>query len=311
MKISVVIPVYNAVGTIGKLVTDVKKALPEYEMEIILVNDSSDDSIEKICVELARSHSFVRLISLRKNVGEHNAVICGLNYVTGQYIAIIDDGYQVPPQIAKLIDKIIEGNYDIVYSKYITKQHSFHRNLSSKFNDHIATILLDKPKDLRLSSFKVMHLDIAREIAKYKGPHPYLDGLILRVTKNIGIAEVDHHPKNESSNYTITKSLSLYLNMFLNFSVKPLRLFTLIGTLIFILGIILAINVIIEHYLYHSTPQGWTFTIMIILTISGFQVMFLGVLGEYMGKIFLLQNGTPQYTIKKLIIDSKEVTTYD
>jgi polyisoprenyl-phosphate glycosyltransferase len=311
MKISIVIPVYNAVETIDNLVLDVKKALPEYETEIILVNDCGKDNSEQICENLARSHSFVRLISLRKNVGKHNAVICGLNYVTGQYIVIIDDDYQTPSEIAKLINKIKKGNYDVVYSKDISKSHSLNRNLNSKFNDSIATLLLDKPKDVYLSRFKAMHLDIAREIAKYEGPHPYLDGLILRVTKNIGIVEVEHHQRKASSNYTISKHLSLYLNMFLNFSVKPLRLFTLIGILIFILGIILTINVIIEQYFYPGTPRGWAFTIVIILTISGFQVIFLGLLGEYIGKLFLLQNGTPQYTIKKLIIDSKEVTIHD
>jgi glycosyltransferase involved in cell wall biosynthesis len=313
MKISIVIPVYNAAATIGSLVEDVKKTLSEYDTEVILVNDCSRDQSEKICEDLARKYSFVRFISLRKNSGEHNAVLCGLNYVTGDYIAIIDDDYQNPPsEIVKLINKIREGNYDVVYSKYSNKKHSIHRNLGSRINDRIATILLNKPKDLYLSSFKIIHKDIVREIIKYKGPHPYIDGLILRVTSNIGTAEVEHHKRREgTSNYTVNKLFSLYMNMFLNFSVKPLRVFTLIGTLIFILGIILAISAVLEKYLYKDTPPGWTFTIVIILTISGFQVMFLGILGEYLGKLFLLQNGTPQYTIKKAIVDSRDVDIHD
>jgi polyisoprenyl-phosphate glycosyltransferase len=313
MKISVVIPVYNAAATISSLVEDVKKALPEYDTEVVLVNDCSRDQSEKACEELAVKYNFVRFISLRRNSGEHNAVLCGLNYVTGDYIVIIDDDYQNPPsEIVKLINKIREENYDVVYSKYSDKQHSMQRNLASLINDRIATALLNKPRDLYLSSFKVMHKDIAKEITKYKGPHPYIDGLILRVTGNIGTAEVEHHKRKEgASNYTFNKLISLYMNMFLNFSVKPLRVFTLGGTLIFILGIVLAILVILEKYLYGGTPPGWTFTIVIILTISGFQVMFLGVLGEYLGKLFLLQNGTPQYTIKKLIVDSREVNIHD
>ena len=313
MKISVVIPVYNAAATIGNLVEDIKKLLPEYDVEIILVNDCSMDQSEKVCEGLARKYSYVRFASLRRNSGEHNAVLCGLNYVTGDYIAIVDDDYQNPPsEIVKLINKIREGDYDVVYSKYSNKSHSVHRNLGSLFNDRIATILLNKPKDLYLSSFKVIHKDIVREIIKYKGPHPYIDGLILRVTGNIGTVEVEHHKRKEGrSSYTFNKLLSLYLNMFLNFSVKPLRIFTLTGTLIFILGVALSILVILEKYLYGGTPPGWTFTVVIILTISGFQVMFLGILGEYLGKLFLLQNGTPQYTIKKLIIDSRDVNIHD
>ncbi|MFL5730813.1 MAG: glycosyltransferase family 2 protein [Cytophagaceae bacterium] len=313
MKISVVIPVYNGAKTIASLVDDVKKALPGYETEIILVNDCSRDDSEKICEELAMKYSFVRFISLRRNSGEHNAVLCGLNYVTGEYVAIIDDDYQNPPsEIIKLLSKAREGAYDVVYSKYESKRHVWYRNLGSTINDRIATILLNKPKNLYLSSFKVMHKDIAREITLYKGPHPYIDGLILRVTSHIGTALVEHHARKEgTSNYTFSKLLSLYLNMFLNFSVKPLRFFTLIGTLIFFLGIIMAIAVIIEKYLYQGTPPGWAFTIVIILTISGFQVMFLGILGEYLGKLFLLQNGTPQYTIRKLIVDSRDVKIHD
>jgi polyisoprenyl-phosphate glycosyltransferase len=313
MKISIVIPVYNAAATIGSLVNDVKKALSDYETEVILVNDCSKDQSEKVCEDLAKKNSFVRFISLRKNSGEHNAVLCGLNYVTGDYIAIIDDDYQNPPsEIVKLINKIKEGNYDVVYSKYDKKKHAAHRNLGSWLNDRIATVLLNKPKDLYLSSFKVMHKDIAKEIIRYKGPHPYIDGLILRVTDNIGTAEVEHHKRKEgTSSYTFKKLLSLYLNMFLNFSVKPLRVFTFIGTVIFVLGVVLSILVIMEKYLYGGTPPGWTFTVVIILTISGFQVMFLGVLGEYIGKLFLLQNGTPQYTIRKVITDSREVNIHD
>jgi polyisoprenyl-phosphate glycosyltransferase len=313
MKISVVIPVYNAAATIGSLVEDVKKSLPGYETEVILVNDGSKDQSEKICEDLARKDPFVRFVSLRKNSGEHNAVLCGLNYVSGEYAAIIDDDYQNPPtEIIKLINKIREGNYDVVYSSYSYKKHSLLRNLGSRVNDRIATILLNKPKGLYLSSFKVIHKDIIREITKYKGPHPYIDGLILRVTDNIATTEVEHHNRKEGrSSYTLTKLLSLYLNMFLNFSVKPLRVFTLAGTFVFILGVILAILVILEKYLYGGAPQGWTFNAVIILTMSGFQVMFLGILGEYLGKLFLLQNGTPQYTIKKVIVDSREVKVHD
>jgi polyisoprenyl-phosphate glycosyltransferase len=313
MRVSIVIPVYNAAKTISSLTEDILKELqPVYEVEIILVNDCSQDNSGQVCEALARKSSQVNFISLRKNSGEHNAVICGLNYSTGEYAVIIDDDYQNPPsEIINLLKEIRDKQYDVVYSRYHEKNHSIFRNMGSQFNNWIAGLLLDKPRNLYLSSFKVIHKDIVNEILKYSGPYPYIDGLILRVTGNIGTLLVEHSPRIEGkSNYTVTKLISLYLNMFLNFSVKPLRVFTILGSILFIIGILLSISVIFERYIYRSTPPGWAFTIVAILTLSGFQVMFLGILGEYLGKLFLSQNGTPQFVIKKKIINSKEASNH-
>jgi glycosyltransferase involved in cell wall biosynthesis len=312
MKVSIVIPVFNAAKSIALLVGEIKKELISlYEVEIVLVNDCSKDTSESICEELAGKDKEIKFISLRKNSGEHNAVICGLHYTTGDYTVIIDDDFQNPPsEINKLLNEIRNKQCDVVYSRYEQKKHSLFRNLGSKFSNTVASYLLNKPKNLYLSSFKVIHKDIVKEIIKYSGPYPYIDGLILRVTDNIGTQLVKHSPRMEGkSNYTLKKLISLYLNMLLNFSVKPLRLFTLLGFAIFILGILLSISVMIEKFLY-NTPPGWTFNAVIILTFSGFQVMFMGVLGEYLGKLFLSQNGTPQFTVKKTIINSDKESSH-
>lgn len=309
MKLSIVIPVYNGALSIAALVEEVFKEIKTYELEIILVNDCSKDNSEEVCEKLAannlpaRKAGKIKFISLRKNFGEHNAVMCGLNYSTGDYVAIIDDDFQNPPkEILSLVDEAKKG-FDVVYSKYASKKHHVFRNLGSRVNDLVATALLNKPRNLYLSSFKVIKKEVVDEVIKYTGPFPYIDGLLLRVTRNISTVLVEHNARQEGkSNYTITKLVSLYFNMFFNFSIKPLRVFTISGAVIFIIGIILSIAFIIEWLLYPDTPRGWTSVMVAILTFSGFQTMFIGLLGEYLGKQYLDQNGTPQWVVKKEIM---------
>lgn len=302
MKISVVIPVYNGEKTLSRLIDELQSNLSVYTLEIVLVNDSSTDNSDEVCRKLAVNSPHIKYICLRKNFGEHNAVICGLNYCTGDYIAIIDDDFQNPPsEIVKLIDEAKKG-FDVVYSRYDEKKHNVFRNLGSKINDRCANLLLNKPKNLYLSSFKVIKGDLLPEIIKYKGPFPYIDGLILRCTNNIGVVTVQHNSREEGkSNYTIKKLVSLYLNMFLNFSVKPLRIFTLMGIVLFFIGILYA-GVILYEKLFHSTaPTGYSSLMVALLLFSGFQIIFLGLIGEYLGKQYLDQNGSPQYIILKEI----------
>ncbi len=301
-KLSIVIPVYNGALTISTLVEEVFKVITTYELEIILVNDGSKDNSEDVCEKLAAAKK-VKFISLRKNFGEHNAVMCGLNYSTGDYVAIIDDDFQNPPnEILNLVTEAEKG-FDVVYSKYKIKNHHFFRNIGSKINDFVATSLLSKPKNLYLSSFKVIRKEVVDEIIKYRGPFPYIDGLLLRVTRNISSVFVEHNARQEGkSNYTFQKLLSLYFNMFFNFSIKPLRIFTISGAIIFLIGILLSIYFAIDLMLHPNIPAGWTSVIVAILTFSGFQTMFIGLLGEYLGKQYLDQNGTPQWVVKKEIL---------
>jgi undecaprenyl-phosphate 4-deoxy-4-formamido-L-arabinose transferase len=302
MKISIVIPVYNASQTIESLVQKVSEALQAFNFEIILVNDGSVDNSEAICEAIAQSNSKVIFISLRKNYGEHNAVMCGLNEASGDYAVIIDDDFQNPPsEITKLVDEACKG-YDVVFSRYTNKKHNFLRNLGSSFNDRMATILLDKPKGLYLSSFKAISKEIVREIIKYKGPFPYVDGLILRSTNNFSSVVTEHASRSSGrSNYTIRKLVRLYLNMFINFSIKPLRLFILMGLIIFLTGLVLGIWFVVEKLLHPGLAVGWTSIAILIILFSGFQIIFLGLISEYLGKQYLDQNGYPQWTIKKVV----------
>jgi polyisoprenyl-phosphate glycosyltransferase len=303
MKISVCIPVYNGSTTIGQLVSEIQKELEEFHIEIILVNDGSIDESEMICEKIARESKYVKFISLRRNFGEHNAIMCALNYVSGDYAVIIDDDFQNPPQeIVKLITEARKG-YDVVYSQYKIKVHHPFRNLGSKFNNLMATWLLNKPHNLYLSSFKVINRPVINEIIKYCGPFPYIDGLILRITNNFSSVYVDHYErKNGKSNYTIGKLISLWLNMFINFSIKPLRVITLFGLIVSFTSFVMTVWLIIEHIFTTNNPRGWTSIAVAVLFFAGVQLIFLGLLGEYIGKQYLDINKTPQWIVKKEIL---------
>jgi len=303
MKLSICIPVYNGSETIEDLVNSVFENLKKYNIEVVMVNDGSPDNSELVCERIAKSRKKVKFISLRKNFGEHNAVMCALNYADGDYIAIIDDDFQnSPEEIVKLIVEARKG-YDVVYSKYEIKMHHWFRNMGSRFNDIVATWLLDKPAHLYLSSFKVINKEIKNEIIKYTGPFPYIDGLILRATNNISSVYVRHDArKTGKSNYTLSKLFSLWLNMFINFSIKPMRIFTFFGITISISSFVLAVFVIIDKLIHQETPSGWTSLAVAILFFSGIQLVFMGLIGEYIGKQYLDTNKTPQWTVKKEIL---------
>jgi undecaprenyl-phosphate 4-deoxy-4-formamido-L-arabinose transferase len=305
MKLSICIPVYNGAKTIGRLIENAQIELKEYEIEFILVNDGSQDNSDEVCTEIANKNDNVKYICLRRNFGEHNAVMCALNYCTGDFAAIIDDDFQNPPgEIKKLIDEALEGNFDVVYARYSQKKHSFFRNLGSRFNDTISTWLLNKPKNLYLCSFKLINKEVINEITKYKGPFPYIDGLILRCTNNISSVCVEHLSRKDGrSNYTIAKLVSLWLNMFINFSIKPLRIVMLIGFITALFCVVLAIGFLIEKIRHPEIiPPGWASMSVIMLFIGSIQMFGIGLVGEYIGKNYLDKNGTPQWVVRKEIL---------
>jgi polyisoprenyl-phosphate glycosyltransferase len=303
MKLSVVIPVFNSERTIEPLVNTLINVLEEFDLEIILVNDASKDKSELVCERIAFTEKRVKFISLRINSGEHNAVMCGLNHCTGDYIAIIDDDFQNPPsEIIRLLNKAVSGNYDVVYARYQSKRHSIFRNLGSRIHSACAYYLLRKPKGLYLSSFKVISKSILNDIIAYKGPFPYVDALILRVTNNIGAEKVLHESRKDgNSNYTLRKLFSLYLNVFITYSNKPLRVVTISGLIISLMSVILSIDVVYEKLFLNNATPGWSFLAILSLFSIGVTFIVVGLLGEYIGKIIMSLNNTPQFVIKKRI----------
>lgn len=301
MITSIIIPVYNGEKTIEMLVDDLLRKLDYEELEFILVNDGSIDNSHNACISVFKKYpNIVRYIVLTKNFGEHNAVLAGLNYATGDYAVIIDDDFQNPPEeINKLINEAVQHKYDVVYSYYTKKQHSWLKNIGSGFNNLVASWLLNKPRELYLSSFKCLNRFIIEEIIKYKGPFPYIDGLILRSTRNIGRVLVRHDKRREGkSSYTLKKLIMLWFNMFVNFSISPLRLSTILGFSLFVIGVILSFYSIIEKILNPGIPMGITSIFVAILLFSGIQMLMLGLLGEYLGKLLLADNQTPQFVVR-------------
>lgn len=291
-ELSVVIPVYKGALTIAKLVENLQESLRSYDFEIILVNDGSPDDSEKVCKALSHSFSNIKFISLRKNFGEFNAVMCGLNHVTGKYAVVIDDDFQNPPsEILKLVDKAKSEDYDVVYSYYAEKKHHFFRNFGSWLVNRLTTSLLNKPNDLYLSSFKLIKKEVVDEVIKYKGPYPYIDALIFRVTNNVGKTQVLHNQRMEGeSNYTIKKLIALFMTILFGYSLLPIRIIMSIGVSLVAFAMLLIIL-----YLFHILPD-WHLAIFIFL--GGIQLTSIGIIGEYISKTFLTQNGTPQYIEK-------------
>ncbi len=312
MRLSIVIPIYNGSATIRQLVTAVKEEMQGTDYELILVNDGSQDESGDICEELAYADSKINFVSLRNNFGEHNAVICGLNASSGDYVVIIDDDFQNPPsEIKKLLKEAMVHSYDVVYSKYKTKYHSLFRNLGSKWNNLIASYVLNKPLSLYLSSFKIIKKDVVKEIIRYKGATPYIDGLILRITSNIGVFEVQHSPRTVGrSNYNLTRLFSLYMSMFINHSIRPIRLFMLLGLTMFIVGIGLFLYYLERNFVEMSPSLNWKLFLSGSFALSGFNVVVLGVIGEYIGKIILNSGVAPQYVVKKMLLHNDRKSNF-
>ena len=308
MLLSVIIPVYNSEQTINRLVEHVLETLNRTTLEIVLVNDGSRDRSEQVCTELAKRFSEVKFISLRRNSGEFNAVMCGLNHASGDYCVMIDDDFQNPPtEILKLVETAQQGDYDVVYSFYATKKHSWFRNFGSWLVNRVTTWLLEKPNDLYLSSFKLINQAVVQEIIKYKGPYPYLDGLIFRVTRNVGRVQVSHNAREEGqSGYTLRKLTSLFMTILFGYSLKPLRLLTATG-LAFSGFSLLAVLIDLVLYAIHSEFFILNSVLILLTFFSGLILTCLGIVGEYIGRIFMAQSGLPQYVEKMVITKEPQI----
>ncbi|MDD5528282.1 MAG: glycosyltransferase family 2 protein [Patescibacteria group bacterium] len=303
--VSIIVPVYKGAETIGRLADVlVAEMSPRYNLEIVLVNDGSPDNSEAVCAEVYHKYpQTVKFYSLARNFSEHNAVMAGLNNCRGDFAVIMDDDFQNPVSEAiKLIDYAVANDFDVVYTYYSEKKHSFFRNLGSSFNGRIANLMLKKPKDLYLSSFKIVNRFLINEIIKYEGSAPYIDGLILRTTNHIGKIEVLHEKRATGrSSYTFKKLFSLWINSFISFSIMPLRIMTGAGFVFACLSFLLAIEIVSEKIFNFTDhlPRGYATLAVLILFFAGIQLIAIGICGEYVGRIFLFQNKRPQYVIRK------------
>lgn len=307
-SLSIVIPLFNSQATVGELVDRLIERLSggRRELQIVLVNDGSSDGTDGVARAAVERHpGLVEYVELARNFGEHNAVMCGLVHSTGEAVVVMDDDFQNPPDEVDKLVRCLEDGYDVVYARYEEKKHHPLRNLGSRFNDYVATWMLRKPRDLYLSSFKAMRRRLVDQIVEYEGPYCYVDGLILRSTSSIGQQTVEHEERAEGqSNYTFRRLVRLWLNMFTSFSVVPLRAASILGAVMSVVGVLLAVFFVVSWYTggllirHEDIPPGWASLIVSVTVFAGVQLLVLGILGEYVGRVFLTVNRTPQFVVR-------------
>jgi undecaprenyl-phosphate 4-deoxy-4-formamido-L-arabinose transferase len=300
--LSIVIPVYNGAGSIADLVHTLEELPVEGGHEIILVNDGSPDGSLELCRALVDGARVpITLVDLARNYGEHNAVLAGLRHASGAHVITMDDDLQNPPEeVERLLAFAQDSGKEVVYTCYDEKQHPIWRNLGSRFANRVASFVLEKPKGLYLSSFRCVSAFVVHEITRYEGPFPYIDGLILQVTCDIDHLVVQHLPRAAGhSNYTLRRLLRLWMSMFVNFSVMPLRVSTITGFALSGMGGF-AGAIVVAEALTSSPPAGWASLMAALLLLSGVQLVILGIVGEYLGRLYLTANGKPQSVIREV-----------
>lgn len=310
MKLSFVIPCYRSEKTLEavvKEITDKMLEMNQVDYEIILVNDCSPDNTFSVIRNLCAKDKRIIGISHAKNFGQHAALMAGFSFVTGDVVVCLDDDGQTPAnEVDKLLAKIDEG-YDVVYAEYAQKQHSGFRNWGSHVNKVMTEVMLGKPKELYISSYFAARRFVVDEMLNYKGAYPYVIGLVLRTTRNICNVSVNHRERMEgNSGYTVKKLLALWMNGFTSFSILPLRVASYSGSIIACIGFIYAIYVVIAKIIYPERILGWSSTISVILILGGLILLVLGLIGEYVGRIFISINNSPQYVIRDIIYTRAE-----
>ncbi|MBP8041254.1 MAG: glycosyltransferase family 2 protein [Bacteroidales bacterium] len=306
-EISIVIPVYNSSSILPELSRRISAALSKLPHEVIFVNDCSHDDSWDVLKSLTAANTNYTAIDLVKNSGQDNAILAGLRHIKGNYALIMDDDLQhAPEDIQALYEKCKEG-YDVCYALYEKKKHNFLKKIGSKINGRIARLILNKPKGIYLSPFKIIKHSIVNEINRFSGPYPYIDGILLTITHNICQIKVTHYKRlTGKGNYNLFRSFSVLFRLFSGFSVVPLRIMTLVGLAIVLFGLGLIIYYLYEFYVLKDFVEGWTTIVVLVIFFGGMTTMLLGLIGEYIGRIYLTLNNKPQYLIKKIIKSSND-----
>jgi glycosyltransferase involved in cell wall biosynthesis len=311
INISVVIPVYNSEDCLNELIKKLTETLDNLgkTYEIVLVNDCSPDNSWSKIAELCKVYDRLKGINLRKNFGQDCAIMAGLNNSSGEYAIIMDDDLQHDPKDIPTLIVGLEKGYDVCYALFESKKQSWFKNFGSWFNGKVAEIVIKKPKEVYLSPYKAIKRGVIDEIIKYDGPYPYVDGLIFRVTRSITQVNVEHHERYAGhGNYNLVKSIRVWLRLATNFSVFPLRVAMVWGFIASGIGFLLGLYFIIQHIINGQSPIGWASMIITVLFLGGIQLVAIGTIGEYIGRLFIYYSKEPQFVVKEIVVKQKNKT---
>jgi len=310
-KVSFVIPCYRSEQTLPKVVDEIKEkmsSMEAYDYDIYLINDCSPDNTFGVIRRLCEENDNIRGIDFARNFGQHSALMAGLRWSDGDYVVCLDDDGQTPAdQVDRLLEKLEEG-YDAVYAQYEHKQHSFFRNFGSQVNERMTRIMLGKPPELYISSYFAVKRFVVDDMIRYENSYPYVIGLVLRATKKIANVPVDHRERETgTSGYTLKKLIALWFNGFTAFSVKPLRLATLAGAVCAAIGFLYGVYTVIKRLVNPAVPVGFSSMMSVLVFFGGMIMLLLGLIGEYIGRIYISLNNSPQYVIReKINLNEKE-----
>lgn len=303
--ISFVIPCYRSANTIGAVVEELTQTLntrsAEYDHEIILVNDGSPDNTAEVIASLCTKYPSIVFVDLSRNFGQHSALMAGFNHVSGDIVVCLDDDGQTPAnECFKLIDKVEEG-YDLVFAEYPKREQNWFRNLGSRFNAACNHYFYSQPKSLVANSYYACRRFVVDCALQYPNPFPYVTGLLFQSVSRYCNVAVTHRARMEGeSGYNLKKLVSLWLNGVTAFSIKPLRFANYVGWATAVIGVLFALFTIIRKLLNPAIQSGWASTISIILLLGGVVIALLGIIGEYIGRIYLSINRYPQFVVRSV-----------
>lgn len=305
--LSFVIPCYRSEKTIEKVYQEIRATVAErqdFDYEIIAVNDCSPDNVLAILTKIATEDDKFKVIDLAKNFGKHSAIMAGYGFVTGDIIVSLDDDYQCPAnKLWRLVDPLLDEGFDCATALYKEKKESLWKRIGSKVNTVMVQTMFEHPKSLKFDNFYAFKRFICDEILRYHNPYPFVSGLILRATHKIKMVPMEDRDRADcnSTGFTLKKSLDLFLNGLTSFSVIPLRMATVIGILMAAVGFFFAAFVIVNKVLNPQITMGYSSLMAVILFSAGMIMVMLGIIGEYIGRIFISINNSPQYVIRGMI----------
>ncbi len=306
--ISFVIPCYRSENTISMVIEEIIQTVsqkPGYDYEIICVNDASPDNVLEVLKKATKNNSKIKVINLAKNKGKHAAILAGHSYVSGEFIVDLDDDYQSPVyELWRLMTPVENDECDVATANYFKKKESLIKRAGSKVNMIMTSIMLDKPKGMVIDNFSVMKRFVSDEMIKYKNPYPYFEGLVFSVTKRINVVMMEQRVRgdHQKSGYTLGKSLSLWMNGLTAFSIKPLRIASIMGFCFALIGFGAIVYIFLGRLVFHTIyVLGYASLMAMMLFSSGLMMLMLGMIGEYVGRIYISLNAAPQYTVKETV----------